>query len=340
MGHVSYGCRGPLSRTEGAKSSPETHPNIQTMHMSHQLCLLTCPRSSPKPPSWASPLSTSSWTVVASSLQHQFLILLSPCSTQQPKAGLETNDIIPLSCESLPQLPEQLQYNPHFSWGPAPPSHCPPPLSFGPTGFQLFPLTVPVLACLRTLAHAVSFASRALLHLQTWRRLFRPSQSAYQPCIPSVPLPMHHSLTDIFLLSQCRQTCGEMTWLRSSRWWQAQLRNAGIPTVPRVQACSHWTTPPDHIWPPCQSFDLVLHYAERGLQACYCHSNNTDIPHLCVITSLSHSRHESQDSCPSHPCYLHNPGHCVEQQGWKMGFSRLLPIKPARTQWTPLYTEN
>lgn len=162
-------------------------------------------------------------------------------------------------------------------------------------------------------------------------------------CIPTLHTfcsSSHASQFNRHLSAFTMQTCGEMTWLRSSRWWQAQLRNAGIPTVPRVQACSHWTTPPDHIWPPCQSFDLVLHYAERGLQACYCHSNNTDIPHLCVITSLSHSRHESQDSCPSHPCYLHNPGHCVEQQGWKMGFSRLLPIKPARTQWTPLYTEN
>lgn len=74
-----------------------------------------------------------------------------------------------------------------------------------------------------------------------------------------------------------------------------------IPTVPRVQARSHWTTPPDHIWLPRQRFDLVLHYAEWGLQACYYHSNNTGVPHLCVM-SVSHSRHESQDSCHSHPC--------------------------------------
>lgn len=67
MGHVSYGCRG-LCQGWRAESFPETHPNIQTTHMSQQLCLRICPRSSLQPPSWASPLSTSSWTVVASSL--------------------------------------------------------------------------------------------------------------------------------------------------------------------------------------------------------------------------------------------------------------------------------
>ena len=328
-------------RTEGVKSFPETHPNIQTMHMPHQLCLLTCPRSSPKPPSWASPLSTSSWTVVASSLSptsalyppqsvlhtaakgrlrdkwHHPAVLW--VSSSAPRAVAIRSTFLTMPCPSI-SLPTTCFLWTH--WSSAVSSDSPGsglPQDLGACCSLCKECSSPS----SNMAEAPPYLTVCISPLYT----FCSSSHALQ-------FNRHLSTFTDMQTDLCRS---DMTKVIQMVIGTAQERwHPNCPQSPSSQplddsSWSHLASMPK-FW-PCSS--LCWMGTAGMLLSQQQHWHTSPVCHVCFPFWTWVTRLMSQS-----PMYLHNPGHCMEQQGWKMRFSWLLPIKPARTQWTPLYTEN